>query len=272
MRFTRKMYLHAFTAVVFVLALGRCACDYFNDGTLACDEGGADTLSVDTLGADGLDESLRPDTHAVVLPVVDRSAVLSALEGDFRPHRINSVPSFREAFPDSNGVQLESARRWGVPLVLNRADAERRKNELVYVSVNPYYHVDNLRESIPYLVPAAAVLLQDIGRAFYDSLFLKGVPVQQIVVSSVLRSEEDVERLRRYNGNASENSCHRFGTTFDVCYNRFRPVETEGCRRRQVRNDTLKWVLSEVLRDMRQQDRCHVKYEVKQGCFHITVK
>ena len=29
--------------------------------------------------------------------------------------------------------------------------------------------------------------------------------------------------------------------------------------------------VSEVLNDMRRQKRCLVKYEVKQGCFHITV-
>ena len=45
-----------------------------------------------------------------------------------------------------------------------------------------------------------------------------------------------------------------------------------GERRRVVRNDTLKWILSEVLRDMRQNDRCWIKYEVHQGCFHITAK
>lgn len=42
--------------------------------------------------------------------------------------------------------------------------------------------------------------------------------------------------------------------------------------RREVRSDTLKWVLSEVLRDMREQGRCYIKYEVKQGCFHMTVR
>ena len=42
--------------------------------------------------------------------------------------------------------------------------------------------------------------------------------------------------------------------------------------RRAVRNDTLKWVLSEVLRDMREAKRCYVKYEVKQGCFHLTAR
>ena len=42
--------------------------------------------------------------------------------------------------------------------------------------------------------------------------------------------------------------------------------------RRQVRNDSLKWVLSEVLRDKREAGRCYIKHEVKQGCFHITVR
>jgi len=39
-----------------------------------------------------------------------------------------------------------------------------------------------------------------------------------------------------------------------------------------VRNDTLKWVLSEVLRDIRRDQRAYIKYEVKQGCFHMTVR
>ena len=88
----------------------------------------------------------------------------------------------------------------------------------------------------------------------------------------MLRSKADVVKLRRHNSNATENSCHLYGTTFDVCYNRYKTVEDpQGPRRRQVRNDSLKWVLSEVLNDMRRQKRCLVKYEVKQGCFHITV-
>ena len=41
---------------------------------------------------------------------------------------------------------------------------------------------------------------------------------------------------------------------------------------RPVRNDTLKWVLSEVLNDARKQGLCYVKYERKQGCYHITVR
>lgn len=186
--------------------------------------------------------------------------------------RIYSVPNFGDAFPDQNDVQLIAARRHGVKAVVNRTDAERRKSELVYVGSNPFYHVDKLKSSIPYLVPRAAELLQDIGSTFYDSLQVKHIPLHKIIVTSILRSKEDVEKLRSHNGNATENSCHLYGTTFDICYNRYHTVQPpEGPARRAVRNDTLKWVLSEVLNDMRQAKRCYIKYEIKQGCFHITV-
>ena len=181
-------------------------------------------------------------------------------------HRIWSVPSYKAAFPDGQDIQIVAAEKWGVKPVKNREDAEKRKGELVYIGESPYYQIDRLNSSIPYLVPRAAALLQDIGQAFYDSLYMKGVPMNQLIVTSVLRSMDDVSRLMRHNTNATERSCHLYGTTFDICYNRYRPVE------REVRNDTLKWVLSEVLRDKRQEGRCYIKYEVKQGCFHLTVR
>lgn len=194
-------------------------------------------------------------------------------DGSVAKHRIYSVPHFGNTFPDQNDVQLEAAKKHGVKPVHNREDAEHRKKELVYVGSNPYFYVDRLNNSIPYLVPRASVLLQDIGRSFFDSLQVKGIPLHKIIVTSVLRTKADVEKLRSKNGNATQNSCHLYGTTFDVCYNRYKTVEDpDGPRRRQVRNDTLKWVLSEVLNYARKQNKCLVKYEVKQGCFHITVK
>ncbi len=193
-------------------------------------------------------------------------------DGSVAKHRIWSVARYADAFPDSQQVQIVAANRWGVEPVTNRADAESRKNELVYVQSSPYYHVDKMYRSIPYLVPRAAVLLNDIGRAYYDSLQIKGIPLHQFIITSVLRTKEDVSKLRNYNGNATENSCHLYGTTFDISYNRYRTVQTADEPRRAVRNDSLKWVLSEVLDDFRKNGRCYIKYEVKQGCFHITVR
>ncbi|MBR6456619.1 MAG: hypothetical protein IKS72_06820 [Prevotella sp.] len=196
-------------------------------------------------------------------------------DGTESRRRILSVSSYSEAFPDAQDVQILSANKWGVSPVLNRHEAEERKAELVYVGSNPYFFVEPLNQSIPYLVPHALVLLQDIGRNFLDSLQVKGLQSHKIIVTSVLRSQEDVGRLRRYNRNATENSCHMYGTTFDIAYNRYLPVEETAkkySKQATVADVQLKQVLSEVLRDLRQEGRCWVKYEVRQGCFHLTVR
>ncbi|MBF1504944.1 DUF5715 family protein [Prevotella pallens] len=181
-------------------------------------------------------------------------------------HRIIGVANYDKSFPDSQYVQLESSKKYAVKAVLNRQDAELRKKELVYIGSNPFFVVKRLSSSIPYLVPKASILLQDIGRNFFDSLQVKNIPLTKLLVTSVLRTKEDVRKLRRYNHNATENSCHLYGTTFDIAYNKYSPIT------RSVRDDTLKWILSEVLNDLRKQGRCHIKYEKHQGCFHITIR
>ncbi len=101
-----------------------------------------------------------------------------------------------------------------------------------------------------YLVPRASALLDTIGSNFLDSLAAKGLNPNQVIITSVLRTENDVKRLRRRNGNASANSAHCFGATFDVSWKRFKKVEDKDGRPMQdVSADTLKLVLSEVLRD-----------------------
>ena len=183
-------------------------------------------------------------------------------------HSIYSVPGYKATFPDENDVQLLAAERYGISVAADRMAAEHASDSLVCVESNMYYDIDKLQTSVPYLVPRAAVLLQDIGRDFCDSLLIKQIPLHKIIVTSVLRTEEDVARLQRRNGNATTNSCHLHGTTFDICYNRYTPADEQ----HPTTNDTLKWILSEVLRDFRQRDRCYVKYEVKQACYHITVR
>ena len=189
-------------------------------------------------------------------------------------HPLRSVPSYAACFPDVQEVQIRAARKWGVRPVANRQAAEDRKTELVYIGSCPYYTIDpSMRRSIPYLVPRANEFLAHLGRVYLDSLYVKGIPLHKFIVSSVLRTEEDVRKLQTHNENAESNSCHKFGTTIDICYNRYHTISPpDGPQRRTVRDDTLKWVLSEVLRDAREEGRCYVKYEVKQGCFHITVR
>lgn len=189
------------------------------------------------------------------------------------PRNIRGVVSYKRSFPDLNDKHLEVAKAVGIRPLEDREEAESMKEKLTYITDNEFYVVDSLAHSIPYLVPRASALLDTIGSNFLDSLAAKGLNPNQVIVTSVLRTQSDVKRLRRRNGNASANSAHCFGATFDVSWKRFKKVEDENGRPLQdVGSDTLKLVLSEVLRDLRQAEKCYIKYELKQGCFHITAR
>ena len=274
MKISKNRYLQGFLVVVLLLALVRVIFPSVAEPRLTAHSDGKDSTAIDSLRGDLMasagaqDElSVTPDTAS------DGSfSIFFDKNGKEVKHRIFSVPHFGNTFPDQQDVQIVAAIRHGVAPVQNREEAEHSKGKLVYVGSNPFFYVDKLNNSIPYLVPRASVLLQDIGRAYFDSLQIKGIPLHKIIVTSILRTKDDVSKLRTRNGNATENSCHLYGTTFDVCYNRYKQIQTEKQPRRQVQNDTLKWVFSEVLRDFREKNRCYIKYEVKQGCFHITVR
>lgn len=279
MKVSKNAYLQGFGVVVIVLALFRCA--YPRVAMSSSEKAALDSIQAvgDTIGSDSIIHRDTLTTRDIVGTPTE--SVSEPVAADSRPsswpavpHPIYSVPGrFQNHFPDSQQVHLTAAEKYGVKPVADRNDAEKRMSELVYVGASPYYYVEQLKTSIPYLVPRASVLLNDIGRAFYDSLYVKGVPLHKIIVTSALRTKADVERLQRRNGNATENSCHLYGTTIDIAQNRYKTVyDPRKGPRREVQNDTLKWVLSEVLRDFRQAGRCYIKYEVKQGCFHITVR
>ena len=241
-------YIQTLGVLVILLALVRCAYPDIAGSTV-------------NDGNDGSDGN-----HAIAMTYVPHEMST--------PHPIRSVPNYDEAFPDTNALQMTAARRWGVAPAADRRNAEERKNELVYIGASPYYSVARLDQSIPYLVPRAAVLLEDIGRAYFDSLYVKGLPLHRLIVSSVMRTHADVARLRHINSNAIENSCHLYGTTFDIKYAKFNRVQDpDALPRPNTSDDSLKWILSEVLRDMRRQGRCYIKYEKNQQfCFHITVR
>ncbi len=189
------------------------------------------------------------------------------------PHDIKGVWSFKQVFNDCNDVQLPMAQSLGIAPLANREEAEQMKDRLQELKGGGFYDVDSLTHSIPYLIPKAADCLDTIGARFIDSLAHKGLNPYRIVITSVLRTQDDVTRLRRRNGNAAERSAHFHGTTFDVSWKRFNMIpDPDGRPQQEVSSDTLKLVLSEVLRDMKEQRHCYVKYELKQGCFHITTR
>jgi uncharacterized protein YcbK (DUF882 family) len=187
-----------------------------------------------------------------------------------RQIKIRHFGDYRKVFNDINEVHLQAAKKWGVPKIQSRDDAEKHSRQLTEIKSGKLYRIDKLTHSIPFLVPRAKALLDDIGQAFQDSLRAQGVGSYQIIVTSVLRSQEDVKHLKRTNGNASANSAHCYGTTIDISHKRFE--RTDDRYPYDIPDEHLRHILAEVIRDKRKEGRCYVKYEVKQACFHITVR
>lgn len=189
------------------------------------------------------------------------------------PRNIRGVISYKRSFGDLNDTHMAVAKKIGIKPIQGREAAKNLGSKLVEIESGDLYQVDSLTHSIPFLIPKASALLDSVGANFLDSLESKGLNPNQIIVTSVLRTQDDVKKLRRVNLNASANSVHMYGTTFDVSWKRFFKVEDpDGRPMQDVRADTLKLVLSEVLRDLKKKDMCYIKYELKQGCFHITAR
>ena len=178
------------------------------------------------------------------------------------------VRQYDRLFNDLNDTQLEAARKNGLkkPISLDEAETNR---QLQKIETNRYYVVQKLTHSVPYLVPKAAKLLEDMGQAFQDSLFNRGYNRNhRFTVTSVLRTQETVRQLRKTNVNSSENSCHCYGTTFDISYFTYSPPQVG----KEASVDKMRQILYQVAYDMKKQGRCYVKYEKQQTCLHITVR
>jgi uncharacterized protein YcbK (DUF882 family) len=176
---------------------------------------------------------------------------------------------YERAFNDMQDKQKAAAEKNGLATFQSRADVEskyaklRKEGKLTKISTNSNYIVRELTDSSPYVVPKMAKLLDDIARSFQE----KTQSNVQFVITSVLRTEEDIANLRKKNGNASSDSCHCNATTVDISYARF---GQDGENEREDYH--LRLALAKTLHELREEGRCYVKLERKQYCYHITVR
>ncbi len=179
-------------------------------------------------------------------------------------------------YKDLNPVHLKHAKANGVKPFKTNKDFEEgirdllADDKLVKISDNRYYRVCNLTHSHAYLTPAAKKFLNDLGKKFREKLDEKGKPDYYFQISSLLRTQENQKKLSRSNGNASSNTSHLYGTTFDIPYSSvikrtFLWYEAE------VSDGEASKLLSEAIGELRKEGRCVVVTERNERCFHITV-
>ena len=177
--------------------------------------------------------------------------------------------TYERSFNDMQNKQKAAALANGLAPFKSRAEIEdnygklRLTRKLVRIESNPKYVVRELTSSSPYVVPKVRDLLDDIAVRFQEKTQSKA----RFIVTSVLRTEEDVAKLRKTNVNASTNSCHCNATTVDISYVRF---EEDRLKPRDLYQ--LRLALAQTLHELRKEGRCYVKIERKQYCYHITVR
>jgi len=177
---------------------------------------------------------------------------------------------YASVFNDLHALHIEAAMRKGITPLASREGLREQRGKLKEIHNSKYVVVEKLTHSVPYLTPDAAELLETIGKRFNGALRAKGMTEYALQVTSLLRTDGDAKSLRRSgNVNASSNSSHRYATTFDITYVRFKKISR---REKNEHWDYLRMVLGEVLLSLRKEGKCYVKYEVAQKCFHITAR
>lgn len=221
-------------------------------------------LPEDTEISEALAAVLRGETE--VNPF-DNKGVTPPDEGCVRLRVRGIGGTFGKVFNDSNYQHIEYAVKGGIKPIENSNMAWQAGKNLVKIESTANIYIDSLAHSYPYLRPHAAALLEEIGLRFRDSLDAHGGGAYRPKVTSVLRSPMTVGMLRHVNRNATQESAHRYATTFDISHSKFICDDSTATRRTF---EDLKNLLALIIYDLRREGRCLVKHERKQACFHIT--
>lgn len=190
---------------------------------------------------------------------------------DLRTRKAKFSGNYNREFNDLNELHVVSAIKNGITPLETRADTVDQMDKLVRLPDElDLYRSYQITHSIPYLVPSAAKLFIDIAQNFRDSLYSKEIPLYKLYLTSVTRTNDDIGTLTKRNINASDNSASRYATTFDISWKRFDKIDHHISE--EILPERLKLVLAQVLFDLKEAERCYVKHEKKQACFHITVR
>jgi hypothetical protein len=173
----------------------------------------------------------------------------------------------KDMLPDYIGETSAS----GISRCSNKMELLRkvRGGELFRIRDGRGYEVEGLSYSYPYLTKEGKALLREIGKRFRKKVSSTRLRGSDFKITSMTRTTEILTRLRKFNSNASVNSPHFYGNTFDISYVRFSSPKwfITDCDKY-----FLKEALAQIIWQLRDEKKCWATYEIKQGCFHVVAR
>jgi hypothetical protein len=230
------------------------------------------------------------------LSSADAVSVMAAIRAsaDTVDRKLRRVPNLsrrerRALLADVNDVQTTRARQVGIPRGGSVEQLTESGRLVRLPDTTAYWVLRELEYSVPYVTPAAAALLEEIGKRFQQRLDSLGIPRYRLEITSVLRTPENQSALRKRNANAArEVSAHEYGTTVDIAYRKWGPPEVDTIAGLPVSGELRIWsdsvmaetarkrgaelqaVLGRVLQQLRSEGRVLVRMERRQTVYHIT--
>lgn len=208
--------------------------------------------------------------HRTCLFVFTLIGVVAAFAGILLCHNYVSCSgdsSFPAEFNDGQARHIAAAMKYGLrEAPLKDRQSVMRVAGLEHLKSCRFYKVNKMRYGMPYLTPSAKEELASLAKDFQKGRSSKSLPRARLIVTSALRTEEDVQDLRKVNLNAVENSAHLYGTTFDISWAHY-----QSFNKKADGKDYL-YVLADVLRKHRKDEKIYIRYETREQCFHITVR
>src|SRR5664280_761772 len=173
----------------------------------------------------------------------------------------------KDMLPDYNGESNVS----GISRCSNKREllSKMRMGELFRIRDGRGYEVEDLSFSYPFLTKEGKTILKEIGKRFRKKVSATRLRGSDFKITSMTRTTEILIRLRKFNSNASVNSPHFYGNTFDISYVRFSSPKwfITDCDKY-----FLKEALAQVIWQLREEKKCWATYEIKQGCFHVVAR
>ncbi len=181
-----------------------------------------------------------------------------------------------ERYKDLNAKHLKHAKANGIkPFntdddVLEGVNELMKEGQLERLENSRYYVVDHLTHSHPYLTPETIELIDLIGERFHDKLKENNLEKFHFKITSVLRTKESQKRLSRSNINASSDSSHLYGTTFDISWKNLIKKGWFGKQTIIAHGPAIR-LLSQTIGELKKEGKLVVVTEYKEACFHITI-
>jgi len=140
--------------------------------------------------------------------------------------------------------------------------------KLKLVESNEYFMVDTMVYSFPFVTPHTHDFLLEMGERFHQKLRNTPFTCTKLNLTSMMRTLQSIQGLRKRNRNAVSLSSHLHGTTFDVSYRNFYSSKMLSTADVSYLGDQL----VKTIWEMRNEGKCYATYEYRQTCVHVVVR